>query len=36
MKVQTNVKAGQVTIIGDVSQTNTNTTNQTNRIGGGM
>jgi hypothetical protein len=36
MKVQTNVKAGQVVIVGDTTQTNNNTTNQTNRIGGGV
>jgi hypothetical protein len=32
MKVQTNVKAGQ-TIVGDTSQSNTNTTTQSNAIG---
>jgi hypothetical protein len=37
MKVKTNLKAGQITIVGDVNQGNesTVTVNQTNRIGGG-
>jgi hypothetical protein len=33
MKVKTNVKAGQVLVAGNLSQTNTNTTEQSNSIG---
>ena len=32
MKVQTNVKAGLVTIVGNTTQTNNNTVTQTNTI----
>jgi hypothetical protein len=34
MKVKMSVKAGQVTIVGDVNQSNTSTVNQTNSISG--
>jgi hypothetical protein len=37
MKVKTNLKAGQLTVVGDITQGNTSsvTVNQTNSIGGG-
>jgi hypothetical protein len=34
MKVQTNVKAGQVVIVGDTSQSNSNEVTQSNIIAG--
>jgi hypothetical protein len=33
MKVKTNVKAGQVTIVGNPTQSNTSTVTQSNSIG---
>jgi hypothetical protein len=37
MKVKTHLKAGQTTVIGDITQGNTSTVtvNQTNSVGGG-